>query len=247
MRSNRLYSLLAVFGLCFLLTGCTTMSNKRQVLTEVQAEGALKGSLAQTICHQAWEYNQESNGWPDAAYLARKTGLSIYNRNAENNFAVYILERPYHELPTTMDPSQTFAFYYFGAHPDSGAYVYCRIKYNNLVPDRSFQCSIVEGDHAARHSMKLESEKDLIDFLAEADSAAQCGSSLDQIVTKHALHISETSPNPTAKQALFEFSYDLLHEYYTAIHESADDQFPFIFHAQSRRLGNYIHGQDWLH
>jgi hypothetical protein len=223
------------------------MSGKRQVLTEVQAEGALKGSLAQTICNQAWDYYQENNGWPDANYLARHAGLSIYNRNAKNNFAVYILERPYHELPSTMNPSQTFAFYSFGAQPDSGAYVYCRVRYNKLVPDRNFECSIVEGDHAARHSMKLESEKDLIDFLAEADSIAQCGSSLDKAVTKYALHISETSPNPTAKQALFEFAYDLLHEYYTAIHESADDQFSLIFHAQSRCLGNYIHAQDWRH
>lgn len=225
------------------LTGCT--STGRQA-TKYEGDGALKGSLASEVCQKAWDYHQKNGQWPDAIYLAKHTGLSVHNRMYETAFGIYILERPYDPLPKQMDPTQTFAVSYYFDQADTSRYVQCKIDYSD--GKGSFSSSTGEGDGASIWSMQMTAQKFMIDFF-DAAQEANCASEFDKIVTKYSSQISEISPNPTAKQALFEYSYSLLSEYYFEVVNlsPAGDDFSAVFDSCSLRLGEFIFRQDWRH
>ena len=161
MFQKKIVLLLALVSI-FLLTGCASMHTAR---VNSESTGALKGSLAQTINNNAWEHFEETGEWYEAPELARSAGLSIHNRQPENNFAVYILDKPYHKIPETMDKSQTFALY---SHdfPDSSKYVYCRIFYNDS--ERNLECPTGGPGQAHDYAMLLLGEEVLWKFHRQA-------------------------------------------------------------------------------
>jgi len=222
-----------------LLGGCATLSTS----VRLQSDGALKGALATTINHQAWNYYQERHAWPDANKLARLAGLSVYNREEGNSFAVYILDKPYHSIPTDMDPSQTFAFYSYFCPTDSSYYTYCRIYYDRRSP-HTFSQSSTDGDCAATYSLQLDAEEQLGKFYQDAVGVTD-ESALARIVHQYALKISEISPNPTAKQLLLEFTAPLLSDFYREAADLSGAEFQSKLEEYSARLGEYIHNQDW--
>lgn len=245
MRYKNCLIFIIIFTSLNLLTGCAT--TRSISLGEAEADGALTGSISSAICQAATTEHEEKGQWPDALRLARLGGLSTHNRIYDQDYAVYILDKPYHQIPEQMDNSQTFAFYGYYSETDSSYYSYCRIYYQYGAGNLTISSSTSGAQKgAAIHGMKLEAEKMLTNFFEEA-SEASCASELDKIVTEHALKISETSPNPTAKQILFEFSYALLAKYYSEVINFALEgpEFANEFDKYSLRLGKYIYRQDW--
>lgn len=232
----RKYEVFLVLISILVLSGCATVRHN----TELESTGALKGSLAQTICNKAWEHFEETGEWYDAPQLARKTGLSVYNRDPENNFAIYIIEKPYYEIPETMDKRQTFAFYHHD-FPDSSKYVYCRIYYNH--GDRPFSCSIGDNGQAHDYALVLTAEEALVKFHKQAIQPRQYN--IQKIIEKNAEKISRTSPNPTSKQLLYEYAKKLLGDFYADVDGVDPDTFRTQLEAYSTTLGRYIDQQDW--
>lgn len=226
-----------------LLTGCA--NHPPISLGEIESASMLTGASIHTIREGAISEHKETGNWPDAIRLAQLGGLSIYNHVYGTSYAVYILDKPYHHIPATMDSTQTFAFY--GHYCEDGSYYsYCRIYYAYRTGD--FEVSSSEKGQAGLHGMILEAEQMLIDFYQGCQTAG-CSSELDKVLHQHAMTISQTSPNPTAKQVLFEFAYDLLANYYQAVVNFApgSPEFEAQFQAHSSQLGEFIHDQDWKH
>ncbi len=236
MFQKKIVFLLAVVSI-FLLTGCASMHTR----VNAESTGALKGSLAQTINHNAWDHFEETGEWYEAPELARSASLSTYNRDPENNFAVYILEKPYHDIPETMDKSQTFAFY---SHdfPDSSKYVYCRIFYNGS--DRDFESPTSEPGQAHDYAMLLLGEEVLWKFYKQATDS-ESATNLKKIIKANAEEISTSSPNPTAKQLLYEYAFDLLGNFYADVVNADEEMFYIKLLEYSTSLGEYIKNQDW--
>ena len=232
---------LLIVGLMVMTTGCSTTA----ALRKAQGIGAVKGDLARQTCDGAWEFYQEENRWPNAAEIDSMNSLRVHNHFNDTEFAVYVLDKPYHKAPDTMDLSQTFRF--FGhASPDSGHYVYCGINYDKSGKG-GFVASAVEGDLAAIYSMKLDAEDFLIRFFAEA-SQSDGESKFKKVVKKYAVEVSEISPNPTAKQVLFDYTNSLLMEYYWLVVDLDHNgsEFQEQFDRYTMQLGEYLHNQDWL-
>lgn len=239
---NRVKLFLIIIMAC-LLTGCATSS--KITLGKAESAGALTGSIARTICQQAIAEHQEKNEWPDAARLAQLTGLSAHNRYHDQSYAVWLLDKPYYPIPTQMDSTQTFAFYGYYCAEDTSYYSYCRIYYQYGPGKLELSSS---EKKASLHGLSLSIEEKLLIFFHEATSLSDL-SIFGKVLGDSAEKISQISPNPTAKQLLFEFSIPLLVEFF---HQSEQlppngDLFQAKLEEFSLQLATYIHSLDWQH
>jgi hypothetical protein len=238
-----LIKLLVVLCFSLLLAGCASLHRPSPTLTEMESVGALKGSLASTIVHKAWDYHKENFQWPDADYLAKHSGLAVYNRNYDNKFSVYILNKPYDPLPPEMDKTQTFFCCFFWTPADSSRYAECRIYYQDgLTP---FATCVGDGDVASIWSIQMTVQEVMIRFLKEAPRRS-CPD-LDRVAIKYAEELSVISPNPQAKQHLFDLCHELLLEYSSiaAQLDPASEAYQAELEGYSDVVARYIFHQEW--
>lgn len=233
--------LLSLSALCLLLIfgGCATVRQS----VELQSEGALKGALATNINAAAARYHKQHHEWPDAVKLAKLAGIRVHNIQDGENFAVYVLDKPYHAIPADMNPERTFAFYGYYCPDDNSRYLYCRIYYDRRSP-RTFTSSSSDSTCASIHGLQLDAENDLEKFFQEG-SGANNENEFNEIVHKHALKISKTSPNASARQILLEFTESLLPDFYYEAVNLNEDEFRVKLEGYAYRLGECIHNQDW--
>lgn len=231
-----------LFVLCFdlLLSGCASLHHPSLTLTEVERTGALKGSLATTIVHKAWDYHKEKSQWPEAEYLTKHSGL----RNYGNKFSVYILNRPHDPLPSEMDKTQTFFCCFFWTPADSSRYAECRIYYQDgLTP---FTTCIDDGDVASIWSIQMTVQEVMIRFLKEA-AQNQSGLGLDKAATKYAEELSAISPDPRAKQLLFDLCHEIFLEHSSIVAQldPASEAWQTELEGYSDVVARYIFRQQW--
>jgi len=239
MKYVKLFFIIMIMSL---LVGCATTG--KISLGEAESDGALTGSIARTICQQAVDEHKEKHEWPDAARLAVLSGLSVHNRIYTQHYAVWILNKPYCPIPTQMDSAQTFAFYGYYCAEDSSYYSYCRIYYQ--YSNGKLELSSSEKK-AALHGLSLSMEEKLLGFFHEAKQFLDLPDEFEEIIDKHAEQISQTSPNPTAKQLLYEFTIPLLVEFFNQTEHlsPSSEVFQTKLEEFSLRLAIYIHGLNW--
>lgn len=235
-----------LFVLCFslLLNGCASLHHPSPTPTEVEGIGALKGSLAATIVQKAWDYHKEKFQWPDADYLTKHSGLAVYNRNYGNKFSVYILNKPYDPLPPEMDKTQTFFCCFFWAPDDSSRYAECRIYYQDgLTP---FATCVGDGDVASIWSIQMTVQEVMIRFLKEA-AQSQSGLDLDKAAIKYAEELSAISPDPRAKQLLFDLCHEVFLEHSSIVAQldPASEAYQIELEGYSDVVARYIFHQQW--
>lgn len=232
-----------VLSLCLVLIflgGCATLCRH----DTLESTAFLKGSLATTINQQAIDYHRKHLSWPDAQYLAKHAGLAVHNRFYQTKLSVYILDKPYHSIPDSLDSSQTFAFCAYYSPIDSSRYVCCRIYYQNKK--HCFTSSSGDGVEASIWSLVMEAESHLLDFLKQAKQVSS-EAEVEQLAGEHAQAISEISPNQSSQDELFGLSYPVFVLYHQAAQnlDPASPEFALLLDTAARRLGQLIYYQDW--
>jgi len=233
--------LLSLLALCLLIAlgGCATVRQS----VELQSEGALKGALATNINAAAARYHREHHEWPDAVKLARLAGIRVHNIQDNEDFAVYVLDKPYQAIPADMNPERTFAFYGHYCPDDNSRYLYCRIYYDRHSP-RTFTSSSSDSTCASIHGLQLAVEEDLLNLLSDAEDLDE--SKINQLIHLYALKISETSPNASTQQILLEFVEPRLLQFYREVSPMDNGIFrDKVIEAYSFTIGRHIHNQDW--
>lgn len=220
--------------------GCATLCKNRAL----EASGSLKGSLATTINQRAIEYHQKHLAWPDAQYLAKHAGLSIQNQSYGTNLSVYVIDKPYQDLPETFDITQTFVFCAYYSPIDSSRYTYCRIYYHDKK--NCFTASSSDGQEAMLWSLVMEAENHFLDFTKQIQSPKN-QSKIAELAGQHAMMISEISPDDLSRNNLFALSYQMFMVYYqeTRQLEPTSPEFCRLLDNATRRLARLIYYQPW--
>ncbi|MDD5749495.1 MAG: hypothetical protein PHO91_01785 [Patescibacteria group bacterium] len=208
-----------------------------------EKEGALKGSLARTIIQVAWDYHQQHQQWPDLDYLTRYSGLTVHNRLYNNDFGIYILQKPYDNLPANLKKDRTFSVCWFYSHQDSSRHVSCSIYYSADRQSPPFAVSVTDGEQAALWSLQMYVQKTLLAFLKEALTSTN----LDNLAVSYASTISEVSPFQAKRPKLAGLIKPILLECYLETKNLNDTEIAFqnLLDQYSRQLASDLLHRDF--